>query len=188
MAFSRQSNFGADRMPSFAPREKRRATRSRRSASPAAPGSSRSDGRCAVVDDPALVHAPRCASENSSATRLFCSTSTMDSSLSPRSRSSTAVQRLDDHRREALGRLVHQQHGRIGQQRARDRQHLLLAAGELVAHVGEPLLQIRETARTRAPASSGRARAPTSRFSRTDSDGKISRSCGTKPRPASARR
>ena len=39
----------------------------------------------------------------------------------------------DDHRRQSLGRLVHDQEMRIGQKRARDRQHLLLAAGELTA-------------------------------------------------------
>ena len=41
----------------------------------------------------------------------------------------------DDHRREALGRLVHHQQARIGEQRARDREHLLLAAGELPAAI-----------------------------------------------------
>ena len=42
-------------------------------------------------------------------------------------------QLLDDDRREPFQRLVEQQQRRIGHQRARDRQHLLLAAGELVA-------------------------------------------------------
>ena len=36
-----------------------------------------------------------------------------------------------DERRQALGRLVEDQQLRIGHQRAADRQHLLLAAGEL---------------------------------------------------------
>ena len=34
-----------------------------------------------------------------------------------------------------FGRLIHDQEARIGHQRARDRQHLLLAAGELGASV-----------------------------------------------------
>ena len=41
----------------------------------------------------------------------------------------------DDHRRQPLGRLVHHQELRVGEQRARDRQHLLLAAGKLGAAV-----------------------------------------------------
>ena len=39
----------------------------------------------------------------------------------------------DDDGRKPLGRLVHDQELRIGEQRAGDRQHLLLAAGELAA-------------------------------------------------------
>src|SRR5258708_7404548 len=42
---------------------------------------------------------------------------------------------LDDHRREPLGRLVEHQQRRIEHQRARNRQHLLLAAGELEAEI-----------------------------------------------------
>src|ERR1043165_3242649 len=38
---------------------------------------------------------------------------------------------LDDDRSQPLGRLVEQQHARSGAQDAADRQHLLLAAGEL---------------------------------------------------------
>ena len=48
-------------------------------------------------------------------------------------------QLLDDDRGEPLQRLVEQQQRRVGHQRARGRQHLLLAAGELVA-LGEPAL------------------------------------------------
>ena len=39
----------------------------------------------------------------------------------------------DDDRRQSFGRLIHDQQMRIGQQRARDREHLLFAAGELTA-------------------------------------------------------
>ena len=50
---------------------------------------------------------------------------------------------LDDHRRQPLGRLVEQQQPRAGAQDAADRQHLLLAAGQLGALAGaEPLLQV----------------------------------------------
>ena len=75
----------------------------------------------------------------------------------------------------------------IGQQRARDRQHLLLAAGKLIAHVVEPFAEPRKQFED-ARSVQGPGRAATSRFSRTVSEGKISRSCGTKPMPASARR
>ena len=51
---------------------------------------------------------------------------------------------LDDHRREALGRLVEQQELGAGAQDAADRQHLLLAARELGALAAEPLVQIGE--------------------------------------------
>ncbi len=36
---------------------------------------------------------------------------------------------LDDDRRQAFERLIEQQQRRVGHQRTRDRQHLLLAAG-----------------------------------------------------------
>ena len=39
---------------------------------------------------------------------------------------------------EVAGRLVGQQHGRVGDDRARDRDALLLAAGELVRGVWSP--------------------------------------------------
>src|SRR6185312_3760351 len=45
---------------------------------------------------------------------------------------------IDDDRRQALERLVHQQHGGIAHEGAADRQHLLLAARELVAVVASP--------------------------------------------------
>ena len=42
-------------------------------------------------------------------------------------------------RRQALGRFVEDEELRVGHQAAADRQHLLLAAGELVAHVAAAL-------------------------------------------------
>ena len=42
---------------------------------------------------------------------------------------------LDDRRRKPLGGLVHDQERRVREQRARDREHLLLATGELRASV-----------------------------------------------------
>jgi hypothetical protein len=42
---------------------------------------------------------------------------------------------LDDQRRQALARLVEHQQFRVQQQRARDRQHFLLAAGKLPAAI-----------------------------------------------------
>ena len=46
---------------------------------------------------------------------------------------------LAHQRRQSLGGLVENQQARVGQQRTADRQHLLLAAGQLVAHVLLPL-------------------------------------------------
>ncbi len=78
------------------------------------------------------------------ATPMFCSiTSTDDLALL-----AEAHQHLldlgDDDGREAFGRLVHDQQLRVGQQRARDRQHLLLAAGELAAAIVLALGEARE--------------------------------------------
>ena len=50
----------------------------------------------------------------------------------------------DDERREPFGGLVHHQQTRIGEQRARDRKHLLLAAGKLSASVVLALGEARE--------------------------------------------
>src|SRR5690606_41650215 len=51
---------------------------------------------------------------------------------------------LDDRRLDALGRLVEQQHLRLGGERARDRELLLLAAGEVAAAAALHLQQHRK--------------------------------------------
>src|SRR5204862_76207 len=51
---------------------------------------------------------------------------------------------LDDHGRQPLGRLVEQEQRRIEHERARDRKHLLLAAGELKAEVALARTQARK--------------------------------------------
>src|SRR4051794_7805864 len=51
---------------------------------------------------------------------------------------------LDDRRREPFGRFVHDQKLRIREQRAPDREHLLLAARELRAAVSAALAETRE--------------------------------------------
>src|SRR5439155_9367139 len=48
---------------------------------------------------------------------------------------------LDDRRRKALGGLVHDQERRVRDQGARNREHLLLTAGELRTTVALALLQ-----------------------------------------------
>src|SRR5258708_24027286 len=55
-----------------------------------------------------------------------------------------AVDLRADERCEALGGLVEDQQARIGHQRAADGEHLLLAAGELVAVVAMAGLELRE--------------------------------------------
>ena len=52
--------------------------------------------------------------------------------------------RVDDHRREAERRLVEQQQLGLRHQRAADREHLLLAAGQRPALLLLALLQARE--------------------------------------------
>ncbi len=149
--------------------------------------SARSGFGIAVVDDAALVedHGARREGERDAAVLL---------DQDDRQRAFGAQfcqhvdQRVDEHRRQAFGRLVHQEDFGIGQKRARDRQHLLLAAGELIAHIAEPLLRVLGNSANTRGSVQWPGRAPMSRFSRTVSEGKISRSCGTKPRPASARR
>src|SRR6185437_9420445 len=51
---------------------------------------------------------------------------------------------LNDHRGEALGRLIEQQEPRTGAQDARDRQHLLLAPRKLGALARQSLPQVRK--------------------------------------------
>ncbi len=84
-------------------------------------------------------------------------------------------------------RLVEQHQARVQDQRAAERQHLLLAAGELVAEVAPPLLQPREHARRPARTVQGPGRATAVMFSSTVSERKMLRSCGTQPMPAAAR-
>ena len=65
---------------------------------------------------------------------------------------------LDDRRREALGRLVHDQQLGVREQRAADREHLLLAAGELGGAdplaLGEPREELVDGGRRPAPRAS----------------------------------
>src|SRR5437762_3167122 len=57
-------------------------------------------------------------------------------------RADGAADLLDDDRSQALGRFVEQQEARAGAQDTPDRQHLLLAAGELGALAAQPLLDV----------------------------------------------
>src|SRR5678816_1822493 len=75
-------------------------------------------------------------------------------------RGETVPDLLAHHRRQALGGLVEDQEARLGHERAADRQHLLLAARELVAHVRAPLVKTREQLEDAGDALGGRAPAP----------------------------
>ena len=70
-------------------------------------------------------------------------------------------QALDDHRRQALRRLIEQQQLGVAHQRARDRQHLLLAARQNAAHAVAQLAELRKelrhAVRRPAPGAVGRA-------------------------------
>ena len=102
------------------------------------------------------------------------------------SAASTSPMRCDDHRRQALGRLVEQQHPDAGAQDAGDRQHLLLAAGELGARAGAALLRGWGTARRSRRRSCRPRRRPAaaSGSPRPSGVAKMPRSSGTKPMPA----
>ena len=81
-------------------------------------------------------------SARATATCRFCSTTIAESP-----RSTQAGDRLgdpvDEHGREPFGRLVEEEDARVREQRAADRDHLLLAAGELVAAMPPPLVETR---------------------------------------------
>src|SRR3954465_6450831 len=97
---------------------------------------------------------------------------------------------LGDQGRQPLRRLVDEDQVGVGHERAADRQHLLLAAGELVAAVAAPLGETREQRenllqRPPAPPVAPRPRAMI-RFSTTDREAKMPRPSGTKATPPRA--
>ena len=99
---------------------------------------------------------------------------------------------LADQRRQPFRSLVEHQQLRIGHQGAADRQHLLLAAGDLVAEIARGARPAAARRRRRARASR-RWRLPrggrvATRFSSTVRVGKICRPSGTRPMPAWAMR
>jgi len=72
----------------------------------------------------------------------FCSTSRAGI---PSARSSEHLDDVvDDPRRQPVGRLVEQQQPGVAEQRSPDREHLLLAAGQLVPAVAAAVRQPRE--------------------------------------------
>ena len=95
---------------------------------------------------------------------------------------------VDQDGRQPFRGLVEQQERRVGHERASDRQHLLLAAGELVAHVGAPLPQAGKHRVDAREAVHKPGRATAVRFSSTVSERKMLRSCGTQPTPAACAR
>ena len=76
----------------------------------------------------------------------FCSTSSMLTPSSLVDGAQDAENLLHHQRRQAEGRLVQQQQLRPQHQRARDREHLLLAAGQRARLLAQALLQAREIA------------------------------------------
>ena len=115
----------------------------RRAAAPAARG--RRPARAAAIScamRPLTITPMRSAT--SIATPRFCSISSTAISPPLPSCAQRLHHLLDDHRRQAFGRLVHHQQARLEQQRAADRQHLLLAARQLRAAVALALGQARE--------------------------------------------
>ena len=131
--------------------------------------SSRSGASSSSRLGPANTIRPRsstiASAAHSSASRACCSTSSSARCVLPLQPFEPGQQRLDDDRRQAFERLVHQQQRRVAHQRAADRQHLLLAARQLVAAVAPPLGQRREEIVDPCRASSAPGRCATGRFS-----------------------
>ena len=133
------------------------------------------------------------SSARSSMSLMFCSTSTIDSPLCLQLARWCGHHLGDDLRRQALRRLVHQQHARIAHQRAADRQHLLLAARQMRRRSGRGAPAAAGTCANTVstvhgaclPPSSG-LRAATIRFSRTVRLLKMRRPCGTSATPRAA--
>ena len=128
-------------------------------------------------------------SASSTVRATFCSTSRIVTPSAP-DLGEHLEHAVDDQRREPERRLVEQQQPRLGEQRAGDRELLLLAAGQRPRRAGERLREDREAARARARATaSARARSgfavlPSSRFSPTVSVAKMCRPSGTSAMPA----
>ena len=80
----------------------------------------------------------------SSAKLSTCSDTTIDKPRSSRIALQGARHVLDDRGLDAFGRLVQQQHLRLGGERARDRELLLLAAGQVAAAAALHFQQHRE--------------------------------------------
>ncbi len=78
------------------------------------------------------------------ATPMFCSTTKHTDFALLAESDQNLLDLLHNHRRESFGRLVHNEKARVEKQRARNGEHLLLAAGELIATIGAPFCEARE--------------------------------------------
>jgi hypothetical protein len=95
------------------------------------------------VHDPAAIEDDRMLGERQRDPRVLLDHDDRHAGVGPQ-RADHADQVLGDDRRQPLERLVEQQQPRVGHQRARDRQHLLLATRQLVAEVVAPPRQAGE--------------------------------------------
>ena len=133
----------------------------------------------------------RCRSDSRNRASTFLSMIRIErpSRLSAASRSQISCA---DQRRQPLGGLVQDQQLGVGHQGAADRQHLLLAARDLVAEVaaalGKPRQEGVDALQRPASAAPVRFAAVAMRFSSTVRVGKICRPSGTRPMPAWAMR
>ena len=109
---------------------------------PTSSGCASSSCASPAVHDAALVEDDRVARRCARTTPRFCSTSS--TVVSSASRSSTRATSATSARREALRRLVDEQHAVVVQQCSRDRDHLLLPARERSRALRRPLLELGE--------------------------------------------
>src|SRR5277367_5917375 len=92
------------------------------------------------VDDLAVLHDEEAVGQGRGEAEILLDE--QDREAFPLELGDGAADLLNDDRREPFRRFVEHQESRAGAQDARDRQHLLLAAGKLAAAAGETLAQI----------------------------------------------
>src|SRR5208282_2527717 len=92
------------------------------------------------VDDPAVLHDEKSIGQSRGEAEILLDE--QDRETLPLELGDGAADLLNDDRRETLCRFVEHQESRAGAQDPRDREHLLLAPGQLAAAAGETLAQI----------------------------------------------
>jgi len=96
-----------------------------------------------IVDDGAALQYHNTVGQPQNLLRILLDNDGADTTRAG-NRAQRPQQLLDDDGRQPLGRLVQEQNLRVERQRPADGQHLLLAAGKLVAVIASPFLEARK--------------------------------------------